>query len=339
MACDNDGILLDVVEGRRALDAPLEAHLAACADCRLVLAAGARGAGETLRDAPGEGAAEQEPAWDELGAGVVVDGRFELLRFLGAGASAIVWAAREIATSAEVALKLALTTEPDLTRRFEREAQITRALGHPNIVKTFELIAPTEARGACLVQELLAGETLAARLERDGALSLQAAARVILPVARALAAAHARGVVHRDVKPQNVFLASDRVVVLDFGIVKLMPDWGSHPRLTRTGALLGTPSVMAPEQIFGVAQIDPRADVWAAGAVLHQTLAGEGPVPGLTFGQISSSLRQGRIRSLSAIRPDLPADVLGLVRRALVVPREHRLAEIAAFVQVLERYA
>src|ERR1700722_17572274 len=123
MACLDDEVLLDLAEGRRSLDAALQTHLAACEDCRRVLAAAARGGGTTLRAGSFEDP-HTEPAWDELGEGVVVAARYVLERFVGAGGMGVVWSARRTEDGAEVALKIARSTDDETIRRFEREARI-----------------------------------------------------------------------------------------------------------------------------------------------------------------------------------------------------------------------
>lgn len=348
MHCLDDTELLDIAEGRRAFAHEIQAHLSTCSECRLVFAAAARGSalsGDTIRDAS---APNEEPSWDELGAGVVIAERYELDRFLGTGGMGVVWAAHRIdqghtaarsKSKSNVALKIARSIDSDLARRFEREARITMTLEHPNIVRTIEILEGTATRGPCLVLPLLEGETLDALFARRGALSLAEAARLLLPVAGALATAHAHGVVHRDLKPQNVFVTKDRVQVLDFGIAKLLPAWGAHSQLTRTGAVLGTPSYMAPEQLFGERDIDARADIWALGAILFRALVGRTPLAGTTVGHILAGLRRGAVEDLGRIAAGLPADVLSVVRGSLLVPKEARLRDVLEFVRVLSRYA
>ena len=334
MRCLDDEVLLDVAEGRRALDVATEEHLAVCSECRRVLAAAARGAGRTLRE-EGPGPEGGEPSWDELGQEVVVAGRYVLQRFLGAGGMGVVWAARRLDDGAPVALKIARSTDAELRRRFEREARIAATLEHPNIARILDVVPATETRGPCLVQELISGESLEVRLVREGTLPLRDAARVLVPIASAVTAAHARGIVHRDLKPQNVLLATGRVVVLDFGIAKLLPLWGAHTKLTRTGAVLGTPRYMAPEQVFGEPDVDARADVWALGALLFRALAGRAPVEGTTLGHVTKELLRGAVMDLAVAAPGLPQEVLELVRAALVVPRARRFAGVAHFGEVL----
>jgi serine/threonine-protein kinase len=343
--CLDDETLLDAAEGRRRLDPLAEAHLAHCSDCRRLLAAAARGASGTLRDPPARPDDEAcgEPSWEELGQGVVIDGRYELERFLGAGAMGVVWAARRLGPAGDgggrtkVAIKVARSLDDELRRRFEREGGIATTLRHPHIARILEVIAATLARGPCLVQELIEGESLEAVLCREGALSLQRAARVVLPIADALSAAHAQGIVHRDLKPQNVLLEGERVVVIDFGIAKLLPDWGHHSKLTRTGAVLGTPRTMAPEQVFGEPDVDARADVWALGSMLFRILSGRAPIEANTVGDVMRALRAGTMLDLADLVPGLPSEVLNLVRAALVIPREARLADVRRFGHVLSR--
>ena len=341
MGCLDDERLLDLAEGRGALDPAAEGHLAACDECRRVLGAAARGRGGTSfgGEAGHAGAVVAgEPSWDELGIGVVVAGRYRLERFLGAGGMGVVWGARRTDDGAAVALKVARSTDRDLCRRVEREARIASRLEHPNVVRTHDVLLATESRGACLVLEWLAGETLEARLAREGTLPLAQAARIAGCIVAALAFAHARGVVHRDLKPQNVFLSRARVVVLDFGVAKLLPAWGAHSKLTRTGAVVGTPRYMAPEQIFGEPDVDARADVWALAAILFRMLAGRAPVSGATLGEIAKGLRQGEVQELASFAHEVPRDVLDLVRGGLL-PRERRLADLARFHAVLAAHS
>jgi eukaryotic-like serine/threonine-protein kinase len=334
--CLEDERLLDLAEGRRAIDPASQAHLAACSECRRIFAAVARGAGATLDDA---GAApDDEPAWDELGQGVTVASRYVLEAFLGAGGMSVVWRAQRKDDGARVALKLARAGSPELWHRFEREAKVAGALAHPNIVRTLDVVPATASRGPVLVLELLEGETLEAHLARSPALSLGQASRIVLAIASALGAAHARGVVHRDLKPQNIFLSGPRVVVLDFGIAKLTPAFGAHSKITRPGTVLGSPRYMAPEQVFGEEPIDERADVWALASVLVRMLTGRAPVEGESLGEIMRTLRAGRVADLGQLAPQLPADVIALARHALAIERGARFRDVGRFEAVLGRY-
>jgi eukaryotic-like serine/threonine-protein kinase len=331
--CIDDTLVCEIAEGRRPLCSAYEAHLSECAECRQVLAVALRGLGDTTRvDAAAPDA--EEPSWDELGQGVVIAGRYQLESFLGAGGMGVVWAARDLDGPHErVAIKVARSTDVELSRRLEREGRIAAALDHPSVVRTMDVLPATATRGACLVQELLIGETLDARLVREGTLSLAEAARIVGAVAAAVAVAHARGVVHRDLKPQNVFLTADRVVVLDFGIAGLLPAWGAHSRLTRTGAVMGTPGYMAPEQLLGE-PVDVRADVWGLGALLLRVLTGRTPMATGSPWAAMKALRAGALLGVELPDEGLPPAIAALLRAALVMAPERRLAHVGPFVEL-----
>src|SRR5688500_5454111 len=163
----------------------------------------------------------------------------------------VVWSATHTVTLKPVALKFLIGASADLRRRFVREARAICAIRHPNVREVHDVL-DLEGDAPVMVMELLTGESLASRLRRDTKLAIAESARVSLQLVSAVGAAHARGIVHRDVKPENVFLGEDGVVkVLDFGIAKMsQPDEGQST-LTESGTLLGTPRFMAPEQIFG----------------------------------------------------------------------------------------
>jgi serine/threonine-protein kinase len=205
----------------------------------------------------------------------------------------VVWAATHAESGRSVALKMLkphARARADLQRRLVREAQAAAAVRHPNVVAIHEMFN-SDADGPVIVMDLLEGETLRAKLAREERLSIEETATILLPVVSAVAAAHAQGIVHRDLKPDNIFLRSDvegalRTQVLDFGIAKLVlgtPDAMDSSALTSTGAMIGTPWYMAPEQGFGERDIDARADVWALGVILYESLSGGAPWKGTTW--------------------------------------------------------
>ena len=335
--CIEDELLLAIAEGYRELDPATESHLARCDDCRRVFASAVRSRGEPRRG----GAAlppDDEPSWDELGAGVVVAQRYELERFLGSGAMGVVWAACDRDTGERVAIKIARGLDDDLAHRFAREAEITSTLNHPSIAPTLAFVPRAEARGPCIVMPLLDGETLEARLQRPPALSTAEACSILADVAGALATTHAHGIVHRDLKPQNVFLTNDRAVVLDFGIAKLLPQWGHDPRLTRSGAVLGTMTYMAPEQLFGERDIDARADVWAFGMMLLRCLTNRSPFGDGSRAAVLRALRRTPLVAPAELAP-LPAALRDVLSRMLVVRKDERLGDVLTVLRVLRDLA
>lgn len=252
----------------------------------------------------------------------VVFGHFRLVREVGEGGVGVVWAAVDARTGEEVALKVLKAMDGQHAARFRREAKVAASLPHEGIAEAREVLE--EAGTIALVSPLLRGESLDRRLLRESPLPREAACSLLADLADALAFAHARKVVHRDVKPQNVFLVGDvgapierlALKLLDFGLAKALgPAFGVSPstRLTESGVVLGTPHYMAPEQILGATDVDTRADVWALGVVAYECLSGRRPVEGKSFGQIFKRLTQEKVVPLGTRMPSLPAALTGLV--------------------------
>jgi serine/threonine-protein kinase len=280
----------------------------------------------------------------ELEENAVIAGRYRLTRRLGEGGMGVVWAATHQVTRKHVALKMLsarLGGRDDMRKRFLAEARAAASIEHPHVIgvsDVFELDNGTPV----MVQDLLEGETLAARLEGTGPLGLEETARIMLPVIDAVAAAHERGVVHRDLKPDNVFLV-DRdgqtvPMVLDFGIAKLLvqdkDDTDSVD--TGTGTMLGSAGYMSPEQGFGEKDIDERADLWAIGVILYECLAGIRPVEADNLGQYLKRLMSDAITPLEALEPDLPATITSTVKALLETDRDDRLSDLDAVRAALE---
>ena len=280
---------------------------------------------------------------EALTPGTRVTGGYRLERVLGEGGMGVVWAAREEATGRTVALKFlreGRAEDPIAHERFAREARAVMEVVHPNVVRV-EAVLETDSGAPFLVMEHLEGESMRKLLSRRGTLHAAECASLVLPVVDAVVAAHSRGLVHRDLKPENIFLtASGDVRVLDFGIAKRMarPEDPGSVSLTSTGALVGTPFYMAPEQIFGDDDIDGRVDVWALGIVLYECVAGKRPTDGTGFGQVLKRITTERLEAVQIARPGLPRDFATLVGRMLARPRDERptLAEVRL---ILERVA
>jgi serine/threonine-protein kinase len=216
---------------------------------------------------------------DELAPGTVIDGRFRIENAIGSGGFGSVYRARQLDLDREVALKILhpeLVRTADGRRRFEREAELARRLRHPHIVFLYDY--GSDGAGMCFIAyELLRGKPLSAELHGTNGLSGHRVASIASQLLKALADAHALGIVHRDVKPSNIFLTEyagerDYVKLLDFGIAKDLSAAESS-RLTQTGQTLGTPSYMAPEQILGKSAGAP-ADLYAVGLVMAEMISG-----------------------------------------------------------------
>ncbi len=261
--------------------------------------------------------------------GLVVASRYHLDRRLGEGGFAEVWAATHLVTRRRVALKFLKekhASDDRARHRFVREARAASAVLHPNVVAIHDVF---EDDGVpIMVMDLLEGESLGERLKREQTLPLADVATILLPVVSAVHTAHRLGILHRDLKPDNIFLvkpsgAPDGTIdvrVLDFGIAKLLTPEDHGVRsggLTNSGALLGTPCYMSPEQFFGDGEIDHRSDVWAIGVILYECLAGVRPTDAKNVGLIVKVIVSESITPLAQHRPDLPAQVTTVVMRAL----------------------
>jgi serine/threonine protein kinase len=260
-----------------------------------------------------------------------IAGRYELLRPLGHGAMATVDLVHDIELDRQVALKrLAenLARDEDLERRFLRESRLAARLAHPNVVRVFDV---GEDNGRPFIaMEYVEGETLAELSARCGRLPAAEAARLGTQMCAGLAAAHAAGLVHRDVKPQNLLLGTDGVVKLgDFGIA------AGHEgtRLTLAGTVLGTAGYLAPEQARGE-RVTAAADIYAVGAVLYELLVGD---PVRTVGSLAELATENGFDppDLAARVPDAPPELVAAVTACLAPRPEDRPASAAALARLL----
>ena len=261
--------------------------------------------------------------------GEVIAGRYELEELVGTGGMSSVFRARDRLLERRVALKVLhehYTDDEGYVERFRREARVVAQLSHPNIVTVIDR-GEDEGR-QFIVFELVEGRTLKDLLEEEGRLPVRPALEIALQVARGLAFAHEHGLVHRDVKPQNVILNGDgRAKVTDFGIARSRDIQG----VTQTGMVLGTSNYVAPEQAQG-GKVDRATDVYSLGVVLFELLTGEVPFPGESFVAVAMRHVSEPPPSVLERRPDVPARVahavdlaaLGLLGGDVVRGAEHR---------------
>jgi hypothetical protein len=272
--------------------------------------------------------------------GRVLGETYEVERPLGVGGMGAVFVARHTRTGRRYAVKVLLqerSVTPENTRRFRREAKALAALGHAGIIAVHDS-AETADGLAYIVMDLLEGEDLASRLRRSP-LPWPEIQRVGEEVAAALGAAHAVGILHRDLKPGNVFLARqpgapDRAVLLDFGLAKAI-DPSMETQLTSTGEVLGTPLYMAPEQARGD-ELDGRADLYSLGAVLYEMATGTPPFTGANVTAVLAKLLTETPRPvLSLARTAVPAELETFLQRALAKRPDDRFPSAADFAAAL----
>src|SRR5688500_2759959 len=275
-----------------------------------------------------------------LAVGSVVAETYQVTRLLGRGGMGSVWEANHLRLPGKrVAIKVLNTdasADPEALLRFRREAEIASRLGHPNIIEVhdFNLLPGGQPY---LVLELLLGESLDARMRR-GPIPPEQVVRIAGQIAGALAAAHRAGVVHRDLKPQNVYLVprddeagGERVKVLDFGISKIR---GSQTVKTNDSTILGTPQYMAPEQATGNhAAVDERTDVFALGAMVYEMLAGRPAFTGQSIPEVVFKVVYEEPPPLGDLVPGLPARVADASGRALAKKQEERFPDVVSFVE------
>ena len=260
--------------------------------------------------------------------------RYEIEREIGRGGMAVVLLARDLQLARQVAIKV---IRPELAQavgieRFLREVRIEAALDHPNIVALYD---SGEADGLpYYVMPYVEGESLRRRLERETRLSLDEVCRVARCVADGLAYAHGRGIVHKDIKPENILLSDERVLIADFGIAKATAEAGGE-LLTTYGVVLGTPEYMSPEQATGE-KVDTRSDIYALGCVLYEMLSGDPPFTGKTRSGIIARHIQEPVPPLEVVRVDTPIGVVEAVEKALAKVPGDRFAVATELVDAIE---
>jgi serine/threonine-protein kinase len=273
--------------------------------------------------------------------GDLVAGKYRVEKILGQGGMGRVLQAENVSTGKKVALKWVLKKDSDDARhRFAREARAAGRIHHPNVVDVYDVVDHDGA--TCLVMELLRGESLASLLAREGTLACSDAVAIALEVARGLAAAHREGVIHRDLKPGNLFLVSatgqsTRVKVLDFGISKIVEATPTD-QVTNTGMVLGTPHYMSPEQVRGAKEIDRRVDVYALAAVLYEMLAGKPPFDHSHVTALLVDIATKDVVPVHVRRKDVPVELSAVIGRGLARERDDRFPDVESFARALEPF-
>jgi len=286
--------------------------------------------------------------WSE---GTVIREKYRILGKIGSGGMATVYKAQHVDFKELRALKVIspeLARDESFARRFKQEAVVTRMLHHPNAVRVEDIDKAEDGR-PFIVMEYIDGRSLKEVIQNEGPIPVKRACRIAKNVASALDAAHALGMVHRDIKPANIVLvetkSGEQAKVLDFGIAKvkegLLEDSKlKHMTLTGTGAVVGTPAYMSPEQAKGMKgdQLDGRSDIYSLGVAMYQMLAGELPLNADSEMQMMMAQINTKPKPIQQRRKDVPSSISRLVMQCLEKNRDHRPASGRAVVEAIERW-
>ena len=274
-------------------------------------------------------------------------GSYRLLEILGKGGMGVVYRGEHSLLGRKAAIKVLrteLSRRADIVARFFNEARATSQVSHPSIVACLDF-GHDRGGSAYIVMELLEGENLRDRLDQVGQIPWARAVTITRQVASALAAAHRLGVVHRDLKPDNIFLVDDadvvggeRAKVLDFGIAKLADETGvGNVFKTRTGSLIGTPVYMSPEQCRGAGEVDERTDIYSLGCVLYQMVCGRPPFVGQGHGDLITMHITVPPTPPRQIEPTVPEWLEHVIMQMLVKNPDDRYGDMAKVISDLER--
>lgn len=262
-------------------------------------------------------------------------GSYRLISRLGAGGMGEVWRAEDMRLLRPVAIKILserIASDPEWKARFLREARTIAQMNHPNIATIYSI--EQEGEMLFIAMELVEGESLATVLAR-GPVPPRETVRILIDVNEALLEAHEKGIVHRDVKPDNIIVAKRSVKVLDFGIAKQTnPTSIDSKTLTQGGMIVGTPYYMSPEQALGK-QVDSRSDIFSVGVVMYEMLAGRRPFDGETVTETMMNIIMNEPADLASISPGIPRALADVVRRALQKKQEARYQTAGEMIEAM----
>jgi serine/threonine-protein kinase len=282
-------------------------------------------------------AAPLEVDEDDSLVGTVLAGTYRIERLHAEGGMGRLYQGLHIRLGMKVAVKTlteARGGRPEAIERAEREAKAMASISSPYVARVLDLVRTPDGR-PCIVTELLEGEDLFTLLKRKNKLKPSDAARIARDVARGLAVAHEAGVLHRDIKPSNIFITEGGAVkLLDFGVAKIE---GSSS-LTHSGAFIGTPAYMAPEQASSASGADERSDVYGVGAVLYEMLGGQPPYGDLDATQTLASLLRGEPARLTGLHSNVSEALASVVEHAMSHDRTTRIANATALADALEPF-
>jgi len=280
-----------------------------------------------------------------LSPGQILDNKYRIVRLIGEGGMGSVHEGENTLIARRVAIKVlhqAATTNEQVLLRFEREAQAAGRIGSDHILEVLDMGRLPDGE-RYMVMEYLDGEPLSARIERLGRMTPGQIAPLMRQALKGLQAAHDAGIIHRDLKPDNIFILrekagqTDFVKIIDFGISKFSA-LGSDMNMTRTGAVMGTPYYMSPEQAKGSSQVDPRSDVYAVGVIMYEAVTGRVPFDGNTFNELMFKIVLSDPPKLSDAVPELDPTFAAIINKAMARELDARYSSAKELQQALDDY-
>jgi serine/threonine-protein kinase len=278
--------------------------------------------------------------------GQLVDNKYRINRLIGEGGMGAVYEGENVRINRRVAIKVlhaAFTGNSEVMARFEREAQAAGRIGNDHILEVLDLGALGDG-DHFIVMEFLDGESLSQRIKRLGRLNAQQLAPLMRQVLVGLGAAHAAGIVHRDLKPDNIFITREKagtpdfVKIIDFGISKFQPLSGDGMKMTRTGAVMGTPYYMSPEQASGSVEADQRSDIYSLGVIMFEAVTGQVPFDAATFNQLMFKIVLSEVPRPETIVHDLEPAFASLISKAMARDVGQRFQSTRDFLTALDNW-
>jgi eukaryotic-like serine/threonine-protein kinase len=278
--------------------------------------------------------------------GQLVQGKYRIVRLIGEGGMGAVYEGENTAIGRRVAIKVlhgSMASSPDAVQRFEREARAAGQIGSDHILEVLDL-GTLDDGDRFMVLEYLDGETLSQRLKRVGQMSAKEIAVLVRQLLDGLEAAHGAGIIHRDLKPENVFILpkkagrTDFVKIIDFGISKFNALTNDGMRMTATGAVMGTPYYMSPEQARGAGQTDHRSDLYAVGVILYEAVTGRVPFDGVTFNDLIFKIVLADTTPAREVVPSLDPAFDSIIAKAMSKDPAFRFQSARDFEQALARW-